>query len=828
MCFRFRYIICEGYDPGSSEESFGKLSGAAKNHLESTFLQYMTRKFPCIAIQCCKCDLGIPFLVDLTTRNIPVLLLDTSERCFTSSVYDAKLGPQTKLARESNAFPSIHTNQLEIITALQDGDFSAAAMDIFFENACEMLERKMNVMQDNCKIDWFDTSLLAFFHRVVTIGSKIGAEHSSMELCEKIKYLEALLRNNNETKKTKISPEYVNRAIDFIFNRFNAVEQLTRFSCVNRFIEDNDKKYAHFRSKAVALKNDLEKICESINNNNGIMPHKEFDGGKWLAYFELFMSTNTFSGSVFDPDELRHILGSVAKIDRLPSENTVETLRSLQDAWDHVEIYHAVADSYKLISKATYVAILFVGVAIVFFAQVSNFRDSRFEIIALSFAGTMLGSYIGFVNPITKWQQLRVAALSIESNIWMFRTRAGTYRESGEEYDRTSENMFSANLKDIKEVVLEGADIKNTSFFSKAESRNKHGQHLRSARFIGSLDNFQPHHTVQQANRKDEKKRRPKTNRKQSSSNILTDKKAIPLRLTSPGHYDNKKVPLPSSTNYETTLISPKDGNLMSDIYKDKSLNKIAFEATIGGISSINPSTEPKSPEVKRISFYRPEQESDSDDDECKSSGDIEEGFGSSIHEVNRKLFLANQRKTAIPLFDVISDIPKMVSSSGFSTTSSNDIDCHYEPLQPDNYIRFRLLPAMRFYQKKIPQCSRQRQFAQLLMVLGSVGSGLIAIFGFSPWSSVVSILITSISALLEFNGTNSKITRYSSTVHALQDLVQWWQLLPQIDRSVVNNIDTLIIECEGLLQREQQAWQSTSQASKMMSAATDPDKKKE
>ena len=42
-------------------------------------------------------------------------------------------------------------------------------------------------------------------------------------------------------------------------------------------------------------------------------------------------------------------------------------------------------------------------------------------------------------------------------------------------------------------------------------------------------------------------------------------------------------------------------------------------------------------------------------------------------------------------------------------------------------------------------------------------------------------------------------------------------QTLPQIDRSVVNNIDRLVLSCEELLQREQQAWRATSQTVKML-----------
>jgi len=47
-------------------------------------------------------------------------------------------------------------------------------------------------------------------------------------------------------------------------------------------------------------------------------------------------------------------------------------------------------------------------------------------------------------------------------------------------------------------------------------------------------------------------------------------------------------------------------------------------------------------------------------------------------------------------------------------------------------------------------------------------------------------------------------------------------QTLPQIDRSVVSNIDQLVLSCEELLQKEQHAWRSTSQAARMMRQATE------
>ena len=57
--------------------------------------------------------------------------------------------------------------------------------------------------------------------------------------------------------------------------------------------------------------------------------------------------------------------------------------------------------------------------------------------------------------------------------------------------------------------------------------------------------------------------------------------------------------------------------------------------------------------------------------------------------------------------------------------------------------------------------------------------------------------------------------------MHALEELRLWWQTLPAIEKSSIANIDHLIMSAEELLQREQQAWKSTSQAIKMLQKET-------
>jgi hypothetical protein len=143
--------------------------------------------------------------------------------------------------------------------------------------------------------------------------------------------------------------------------------------------------------------------------------------------------------------------------------------------------------------------------------------------------------------------------------------------------------------------------------------------------------------------------------------------------------------------------------------------------------------------------------------------------------------------------------------------------DSHYEPVQPDQYIRFRVAKALEFYKARIPKCNQVKNVSQVLLVLGSIGSGVLAIAYLPILATILSILTAAITAYLEFSGTNSKINRYSFTVHALQELIMWWTTLSQIDRNVVANIDRLVLTCEELLQREQQAWRSTSQTVRLL-----------
>jgi hypothetical protein len=525
-----------------------------------------------------------------------------------------------------------------------------------------------------------------------------GGAGENVPLYVRIRDLEKLLRTNRDSRQARIPPELIAEVIDYIQTRVAALQDLAQLAKAERWLQQHSTSAHPLREEAEKYRDSLKPTCDKIRSNGG-KKQPQLDSASWLAHYDLLSNPNTFSGSVHDVDGLKRILGSVAKIDRLPAADSLEALRTMQDAWDHVEVYQMAATSYKRIAKVTYVLMLICGILITAFSLCeSQFGfSSRISVMAVGGFATAVAAYVTFTNPATRWQQLRSAALAIESNIWTFRTRSGPYRTSGEGFDQTVDRLLADAVQDIKDSVLEGADLKATSFFSRASSQNLHGQHASVKAGFGT------------------------------SETDATERHGLRRRKTKVTSFE------PSST-----IASHFSGRIRSHLEKN--------------------------------------------------SGELE-----------------------------LEELAAWLRQRDHTDVELRQVDSHYRPVQPDLYIRFRVMKSLDFYKGRIPQCHRTRNSAQAFLVLGSIGTVVLAFFNVAVWASAISILTTGVTALLEFQGTNSKIARYSSTVHALQKVILWWQSLPQIDRSVVVNIDRLVLTCEQLLQREQQAWRSTSQAVKLL-----------
>lgn len=89
------------------------------------------------------------------------------------------------------------------------------------------------------------------------------------------------------------------------------------------------------------------------------------------------------------------------------------------------QIYHKLADDYKTITKVSYLVLLLAGLVVTGAALAQNATSSteayvstEYLILAMSLLASATGAYVSFMNPAQRWQQLRGAALNMQSHIW--------------------------------------------------------------------------------------------------------------------------------------------------------------------------------------------------------------------------------------------------------------------------------------------------------------------------------------------------------------------------------------------------------------------------
>jgi len=719
---------------------------------------------------------------------------------------------RTDLAEKYNAFPEISTDQLKSLI-IHNGSVHPDSRLQILKWAKNMVREKLDVHIKKGKPDRLETSVLAFFHTVLRLGASSphftntrnrGSLIAAAPLYQKIELLEELERRSEESRHTIVPAELAADAVRFILKLGEAYKDRARLAELKLWKQLDDvekdemqKKYKEVLNKAVAsftalwnrankkpsegsnasdrpsdvpsellrklveqilrnfrsnplfisidsqtgevkcdenlnqkierALNDMEKRVKKAEDENGYFePYDviaaENRDSKWLAYYDILTHPKVFSGSLFEPGELKRRLFMIADLGRLPEENSLESLRCLRDAWDHVEMYEAMAMAYKLTSKRTYYMLLcsaiFITICAVLETQLPYF-PADYIIVAFSFLTTILVAYVSFTNPTVRWQQFRKAQSNMESEIWMFRTRAGIYHSemSDEVYDQAADEKFALAIKEIKDSVEASGDIKNTSFYSKFKSCKGHHQ------------------------------------RRAEGSSLLS------------GHG--------ICSNVLGYLFSRKRFS------KEKQDAKNLFEV-----------------------YYE-------HDKTAATEAPGNNGKNSTIGQILPAESVPSPTKGYR-----VSEVFSFFEGRG-EIVAQDDNFCDLLP--PEQYLELRVRNRIQFYKKRIPSNNNLRYLSQIVLVLFSVITSALAFLRMSPLTAIVSILTSSVSAFMEFNGINGKVQRYSSIVHALEQLEVWWSSLTRIQRHDLSNVDLLVMECEGLIRNEVQSWMSSSQTTRML-----------
>ena len=217
---------------------------------------------------------------------------------------------------------------------------------------------------------------------------------------------------------------------------------------------------------------------------------------KRQCLYNTLSSTRLFSGNLRDTADLTKQLARITNLDRLPECNSLAAMHVLRDAWDDVDLYTNEAQFMKRASQWSYYILLLLVVLIAIFVTYSiNLPDQLSEsqlsiiIIALSLGNSFVSASIQYFKPVNKWQQLRSAATSLESEIWRFRTRSGKYCLTRGDNMADAEAHLHSVVDSTRQHVVKSATISDTGFFATIEmfGQTKNPTQFRHGQYEGAL-----------------------------------------------------------------------------------------------------------------------------------------------------------------------------------------------------------------------------------------------------------------------------------------------------------------------------------------------------
>ena len=165
-----------------------------------------------------------------------------------------------------------------------------------------------------------------------------------------------------------------------------------------------------------------------------------------------------------------------------------------------MDLFTKRAEHCKRVTKLSYMTMMALGsiisvVTTIYLNQSCSEKEFLDEkslqsiVVGLSLLTSLWTGVVTFLNPQQKWQQLRGAALAIESEVWKFRTRTGVYTThqitTSGGFSTEAEENLQTFLEDMKDHVLKSASILETSMFAALDvfdnptnpSRFNHGQY---------------------------------------------------------------------------------------------------------------------------------------------------------------------------------------------------------------------------------------------------------------------------------------------------------------------------------------------------------------
>lgn len=228
-------IVFETFEDGKT------VMGPSKT-FQAKLMDAMSDQLPSLAIQIYACEYNQ--VADLSRRGIPIMFLDNRERAITTKPLSgggATRQLATHLAKAYDAFPTILAEHLSTFPKNPDGTITFTAKRSLLHLAFRMILSQIDVLGDQCLVDYDNSSSVALIHAALLFGvDDTDTDGAQVPLYARIQELKrAEMESRSNTGKALIPAELVREAARFLNTRLRTNVTRAKLAQVRKWLKEN-------------------------------------------------------------------------------------------------------------------------------------------------------------------------------------------------------------------------------------------------------------------------------------------------------------------------------------------------------------------------------------------------------------------------------------------------------------------------------------------------------------------------------------------------------------------------------------------------------------
>eukprot|EP00418_Pyrodinium_bahamense_P008273 CAMPEP_0179108028 /NCGR_PEP_ID=MMETSP0796-20121207/50301_1 /TAXON_ID=73915 /ORGANISM="Pyrodinium bahamense, Strain pbaha01" /LENGTH=877 /DNA_ID=CAMNT_0020806091 /DNA_START=36 /DNA_END=2669 /DNA_ORIENTATION=+ len=129
-----------------------------------------------------------------------------------------------------------------------------------------------------------------------------------------------------------------------------------------------------------------------------------------------------------------------------------------------------------------------------------------------------------------------------------------------------------------------------------------------------------------------------------------------------------------------------------------------------------------------------------------------------------------------------------------------------------EDYVHFRLLPLIQYFNQRAPFLSRWQHVSQITIYFLTA---LVSAAAVLEHSEVVPLLIAmagAVQSMLEFENLSVQLRNVNQSLERLKNLRIWWNSLSMVERRLLSNKEVLVSSTEACVDAEISAWKKSMQ----------------